>query len=413
MIPVRAVAIVVVMVVAVSPLAAQAPGDPVQADPSTAMMDVADLIRKLRGRPQPPPDTDGVPDVMRAISPVIGAKPSAGAMFGVAGNLAFYRGDPETTGISAGVGSMTISTKSQTSVTLRLTMFEADDRWRIETDDRFQWTSQETLGLGLPTPLPEGELVDFNFYRLYQAIYRRLREHLVAGGGLHFDRHADVSPGKGFEDSWADSPYVTYSEANALPLDVQTSAGASAEIIWDSRDSFINADRGWLTRTSYRWSMDGFLGGDSHWEKASLDARTYLALSPTRRHKVAAWVFADLVVDGVAPYFDLPSTGGDTYGRSGRGYPEGHFRGERLAFTEIEYRGTLLDNGLLGMVAFVNATTVADRSSGQRLFDRFAPGAGAGLRLLINKRSRTNLAFDVGFGEKGNKGIYLSVQEAF
>lgn len=38
---------------------------------------------------------------------------------------------------------------------------------------------------------------------------------------------------------------------------------------------------------------------------------------------------------------------------------------------------------------------------------------GAGLRLLINKRSRTNLAFDIGFGEKGNKGVCLAVQEAF
>jgi outer membrane protein assembly factor BamA len=409
----RAAAIVVAMVLAMSPLAAQAPSVAPQADPSTAMVDVADVIRKLRGRPEPPPDTDGEPDAMRAFSPVIGAKPSAGAMFGVAGNIAFYRGDPAITHISSGVGSMTVSTKSQTSVTMRLTMFGEDDAWRVETDDRFQWTSQETLGLGLPTPLPEGELVDFNFYRLYQSLYRRLRPNLFAGGGVHFDRHADVSPGKGFEGSWADSPYVTYSESNGLPLDAQTSAGVSAEIIWDSRDSFINADRGWLTRTSYRWSMDGFLGGDSHWQKLSLDARTYLALSRTRRHKLAAWVFADLVTDGGAPYFDLPSTGSDTYGRSGRGYPEGHFRGDRLAFTEIEYRGTLLENGLLGMVAFVNATTVADRSTGQRLFDRFAPGAGAGLRLLINKRSRTNLAFDIGFGEKGNKGVYLSVQEAF
>jgi len=80
---------------------------------------------------------------------------------------------------------------------------------------------------------------------------------------------------------------------------------------------------------------------------------------------------------------------------------------------ELEYRGPLMTNGLLGMVAFVNATTVADPQSGQQLFDHFAPGAGAGLRLLINKRSRTNLAFDIGFGEKGNKGVYLSVQEAF
>jgi hypothetical protein len=64
-------------------------------------------------------------------------------------------------------------------------------------------------------------------------------------------------------------------------------------------------------------------------------------------------------------------------------------------------------------VAFVNTTTLANRETGEQLFDHFAAGAGAGLRVLLNKRSKTNLAFDVGFGEKGNHGVYLTVQEAF
>ena len=39
-------------------------------------------------------------------------------------------------------------------------------------------------------------------------------------------------------------------------------------------------------------------------------------------------------------------------------------------------------------------------------------GGGAGLRLLINKRSKTNLCFDVGFGKQGSRGVYLAIQEA-
>ena len=76
-------------------------------------------------------------------------------------------------------------------------------------------------------------------------------------------------------------------------------------------------------------------------------------------------MFADLIVGGVAPYFDLPGTGLDTYGRSARGYSEGQFRGERLAYGEIEYRGTLMKNGLLGMVAFLNATTISNLRAGR------------------------------------------------
>lgn len=82
-------------------------------------------------------------------------------------------------------------------------------------------------------------------------------------------------------------------------------------------------------------------------------------------------------------------------------------------YGEVEYRGTLMRNGLLGMVAFLNATTISNLDQDERLFDSVAIGAGAGLRVLINKRSKTNLCFDVGFGKQGSRGIYLAVQEAF
>lgn len=77
--------------------------------------------------------------------------------------------------------------------------------------------------------------------------------------------------------------------------------------------------------------------------------------------------------------------------------------------TAARYRA----NDLLGMVVFANTTTISNRQEGEQLFDNFASGAGAGLRLLLNKRSRTNLAFDIGFGQHGNRGVYLTVQEAF
>ena len=87
--------------------------------------------------------------------------------------------------------------------------------------------------------------------------------------------------------------------------------------------------------------------------------------------------------------------------------------GERLAYVEIEYRGTLMRNGLLGMVAFLNTTTVSNLAQDERIFDSFAWGGGAGVRLLINKRSKTNLCLDVGFGKQGSRGVYLAIQEAF
>ena len=379
-------------------------------------MDVADVIRTLRKKDQPraseQPATDR-PTSMRAIAPVIGVKPSSGVIVGVAGNVAFYLGDPSRTHISSSVVSATITSKKQAGIKGQTTMSGRDDRWRYEGDHRFQWTSQETFGLGTTTPSSFGEVVRFDAYRLYQSAAYRLHPSLYVGGGLYFDSHTDVRPQEGAEDQWTQSAYYQYSTTNGLPLDTQISAGPGVDIAWDSRDNFINPEHGWLARASYRAFFDAFLGGDSNWEKVTLDLRTYRPLSPRRRDKLAVWTYADLVVDGVAPYFDLPSTAGDSYGRSGRGYAEGRFRGERLAYVELEYRAPLMRNNFLGMVVFVNTTTISSRQDGEQLFDNFATGGGAGLRMLLNKRSRTNLAFDVGFGREGSHGVYLTVQEAF
>src|SRR4029453_13390824 len=47
------------------------------------------------------------------LAPGIRAKPSGGLTFGAAGQLAVGRGDPRTTRISAGIASLTFSTKKQ------------------------------------------------------------------------------------------------------------------------------------------------------------------------------------------------------------------------------------------------------------------------------------------------------------
>jgi hypothetical protein len=109
----------------------------------------------------------------------------------------------------------------------------------------------------------------------------------------------------------------------------------------------------------------------------------------------------------------VPTTVMDKYGRSARGYQEGRYRGEKLIYGEAEYRGPVTRNGLLGMVAFATFTTVSDKQTGEKLFDSIAPSAGAGLRLLIDKRSRTHLCLDFAWGKDGSTGLYLAIQDAF
>ena len=404
-------AAIIAFAIAASALAA---GPAAAQDTPPETLDLLDVWNLIRHKPPTPPAPVQEGESMKAIAPVIGVKPSAGVMFGAAGNVASLTGDPSTTHISSMVVSGNYSTKQQTSLSARWTWLTSDDRWRIEGDNRAQWTSQDTYGLGTASEVGDAVNAKFNFFRVHETVLRQIRPSLFAGAGIHFDDHSAIHPGEGVEDAaWMATSFVQYSQVHNLPLDRQVSAGPSVAILADTRDSAINPYQGWFATASYRGLIKGFLGGSSGWQLVHLDGRTYLPIGSENRRRIAVWLFGDFTFAGSPPYFDLPATGMDQYGRSGRGYGEGRFRGERLMYGEIEYRDTLTQNGLLGWVAFLNATTVSNLQDGQRLFQSAAPGAGAGLRALINKRSRTNLCFDVGFGKDGSRGVYLAVQEAF
>jgi outer membrane protein assembly factor BamA len=384
-------------------------------DATSDAVDVIDIWNQIRHKAPAESSTEtDYREPMKALAPVIGAKPSSGVFGGIAGNVAFFRGEPATTRISSVVASLTYSSKKQTSLTGRFLVFTRSDEWRIEGDNRAQWTSQDTYGLGTATTAEAAVNAKFNFFRVHETVYRRLPNGIFAGLGFHFDDHVDVRPGDDTPaEDWASGGFAAYSAAHGLPDDRQTSSGFSANLMRDTRDNAIDPRTGLVIASSYRGLINGFLGGTTGWQLAHAEARAYVPLAHDGRNRLAVWTFGDFVFGGTAPYFDLPATGMDTYGRSARGYSEGRFRGERLLYGELEYRTTLTANRLLGAVAFVNATTVTNSQSGERLFDSGAIGGGGGLRLLLNKRSRTNLCFDVGFGKDGSHGIYLAVQEAF
>jgi hypothetical protein len=388
--------------------AVQQAGAPVPPEQET---DLGDAYRAWRKKPPPPATQPGKKMIIAA--PVIGSNPSAGFIFGVAGQMALYRGDPSTTRISSGAASLTISTKDQIVFNVRFSSFSEGNRWLIEGDNRFQSTSQKIYGFGADTPSSAALNTNFIFVRLRETISRRVAGDLYIGGGFLFDSHDDVRPATETDPNWLTSPYIRYSVDNGLPTNGQQSAGFSLNVQLNRRDNDISARRGWIMSGQYRVSFDDFLGGDSSWQQLDLDARAYVPLSTYGQHRIALWTYTSLVTQGVVPYFDAPTTVMDKYGRSARGYEEGRYRGEKLIYGEAEYRGPIMRNGLLGMVAFATITTVSNKQTGETLFDSVAPSAGGGLRLLLNKRSRTHLCLDFAWGKDGSSGVYLAIQDAF
>ena len=111
------------------------------------------------------------------------------------------------------------------------------------------------------------------------------------------------------------------------------------------------------------------------------------------------------------PYLILPALSYDQRGRSGRGYTQGRFRGTNLVYSEAEYRFPISAcGGILGGVVFANLTTASNTDKHEKLFDSVAPGYGFGLRVMVDKKSRTNVQIDFGFGKKSG-GVYFGAAE--
>ncbi len=82
-----------------------------------------------------------------------------------------------------------------------------------------------------------------------------------------------------------------------------------------------------------------------------------------------------------------------------------------MVYGEAEYRFRILANGLLSGVVFANVESFSAQQ-GTRL-QAIQPGYGPGLRISINKLSKTNITIDYGFGTQGSRGLFIDVGEAF
>jgi len=380
------------------------------------LVDVGDLWHHVRHVTPQAGTPSGYAPVQTAkhpfffFSPSFSSKPSTGFSAGLASSIVFVAGDPATTHISSGDWSVSASAKGQFGTSVRFRIFTPENRWLFQGDDRLAWTSQTTYALGI-VPDAIGEHMKYDRTRVYETVYRRVRSKMLVGAGLSLNSHSNIrpsTPGASYEDS----AYVAYSAEHGFAIDQQQSNGVSFNVLVDTRNNAINATRGWLASATYRTFLDGFFGGSSTWQRLETEARTYKAFD-RERQTIAVWFLGEFVTGGVAPYFDLPSIADDTYGRSARGYTTGRYRGPHLVYGEVEYRAALMRNKLLGGVLFANATAVDDTSGQQPLFSTVAPAAGAGLRLLVSKRSLANLCVDYGWGRDGSRGFYLAMRETF
>jgi outer membrane protein assembly factor BamA len=410
---------------------------------SKPYVDSTDLQEIVFGKDES--DTsDGIPkkgEFFYFILPLISYNPAQGTNFGVGITAAFQTGNPLTTAVSSFSGSINVTTKEQLMATAKGTVMFPDNEWELLTDFRYFIYSQSTYGLGTDysqpvkegfslgghpiEPIPGEQPMNFDHFRSYITLFKKLGGTLYAGLSYKLDYHYHIVDRL---LNLTDTPAVVtshyaYSTLYGYDPSKYISSGIGLNILYDDRDHTMNPYTGQFLQMALEFYPE-WMGSSKYYSAARLDLRKYVSLSEERpRHLLAFWLISMFSMGGHPPYLDLPASGYDMFNSSARGYLQGRWRGQNWVDLEAEYRFPITNNGLLGGVIFANGFSLSRSAvsvpemgiTTQKLalFESFRFAVGGGLRIMLDRKGRMNLTIEYGRGENGSSGLYIYVGEAF
>jgi outer membrane protein assembly factor BamA len=356
------------------------------------------------------------------VIPIIGSSPATGFLYGAVTQYTFKGKQEEDKYSSFNLGA-TYTTNKQLLVNVKNTLLLNHNKIYLNGDWRYYIFSQDNYGLGSDILSPASldpnfslnalaQPMDYDYLKFHQTVSLRIKGDFYIGGGIHLDGYTNIS------DKQLDIPnnilteHYKYSQKYGFSTNEYYINGMSLNFVFDSRDNQVNANHGWYGNINYRVNP-AFGENQASSSVLFTEFKYYIPLSKKNvQHVLAFWTYGQFLTHGDLPYLNLPAIGWDKTSRSGRGYVQGLIRGQDLAYLETEYRFPISCNQLISGAVFANFTTASDLDRNVKLFDAVQPAVGIGLRILIDKSTRTNLILNQAWGRRSN-AFYLNAGETF
>ena len=321
----------------------------------------------------------------------------------VSANMGFYNYQASDAKLSNIATSITYSEYNQLILPLTANIWFDQGKYNFVSDNRYISYPSNIYGLGGKTDPNKARTINFTGLKLHNKLVRSFSHNWMAGLGLYYDQFWDISV----------LDPTTKRISNLIQKELgssETSVGPILNVLYDSRINQINPENGSYFNVTYRDNIKK-IGSDANWQSLTIDARKYIPFPSHSKNILALWSLEWITLGGKIPYLLMPSTGWDEQYNSGRGYIQSRFRGRNMYYFESEYRFNISRNQLLGGVVFANVQSYSgDMSS---TYTSLLPGYGAGLRMKVNKNSRTNICIDYGIGKDGSGGFYVNLGEVF
>jgi len=357
------------------------------------------------------------------VVPNIAANPTIGGQLGIKAVAGKRLGSDPKTLFSVAATSASITTKGILYFYVNHNIFTPGNKWNLQGNLVVAKTASPDFGYGigknivggshddsiLANPLHKGYLIHSIYYNFREKVYKNVAKNLFLGAGLSFEIRRNI---KNNDSTGHMTPSGVYNLRHGLPQDRYSANGFLFNVEYITRDNPNRAYKGIFFDAGIRVNQT-WIGSTKNSVQVTTDLRKYLSLSERSPETVLAfWNWGSYLLGGTIPYLELPGTARDGSFRSGRGYTAQYFKGTQFNDTELELRFPILRNKFISGVAFGSLQSSNDER-GTKLFQVFQPGYGAGLRVLFNKATRTNLALDYAFGRFGRKGFFLNLNETF
>jgi outer membrane protein assembly factor BamA len=375
--------------------------------PIDSLKDLTDIINEIRQKDvRKEMEERNKHHIQIGVFPAIGYTLQTGFAIVVSANAVIYkkhRSAKDSTSLPSTISaSISYSQKEQIILPIQATLYFNNNKTILISDYRYLKYPTYTFGLGPNTTPQDSTLLNYKYFKFHQSVLFQVHPHVYIGAGYLLDYFWDV---RQVHNQQIPSDFQTYgSESTSF------SSGVSLDFMRDTRDNTINAYKGDYINFVLAPRLK-ILGSDANWTSMMLEYRTYIRFPRSSPNILAIWSYNWLTLGGTPPYLMLPSTGWDKTFNTGRGYIQGRFRSNNMLDAEVEYRIQLTRNGLFGMVVFTNFESFSNINTWQ--FGIPAPAGGLGLRIKLNKYSRTNIAIDYGWGREGSRGFFVNLGEAF
>lgn len=363
-----------------------------------------------------------IKDSFFLVIPAIGSQPATGFFFGGVAQYTF-KGKQESDKYSIANLGITYTVKNQWLVNVKNNILLKNNRIFLSGDYRLYIFSQPNYGLGTDI-IPHrskkagfsidsiAQPMDYNYFKFHQTVSFEVYKNFYVGGGINLDWYSSIDDKDLDVENGQFTYHYNYSQKHGFNDLEYFLNGMSFNLVYDSRDNQVNATHGWFANINYRFNPVLF-NNQKYSNVLYAEYRGFFPLSSKNKNYIlGVWTYGQFVTRGKVPYLNLPAIGWDQRSRSGEGYTQGLFRGNGLVYLSTEFRFPITCNQLLSGTVFTNFVTASNVDNNASLFSSIQPSAGIGLRILIDKATRTNLIVDYAWGNN-SKGFYLNAGETF